>query len=112
MEYTDELIEYAKLTPEQTGLPVTIYVDDGGAYIRNKHQLWVLIQNNYNNKSDVFPIIIEYKKEQIEYKEIKISKNDLNNILKFITNNKNLLIDLANDKISHINFYNKIVKNK
>lgn len=109
--YTDELIEYAKLIPEKTGLPVTIYVDDGGAYKRNKHSLWVFMQNDYNNKAKVIPITVSYNPQiLVPENQINIPLNYVNEVLMFIKNNVKLLKDFADEKVSHLDFYDSYKK--
>ena len=46
------MIEYTRMWPEITGLKVDLYIDDGGAHIRNGHPVWVYVVNNYNGDTD------------------------------------------------------------
>jgi len=109
--YTDDLIEYARLVPEQTGLNVVIYVDDGGAYKRNGHPLWLFMQNNYNNDNDVVPVVISKKPYIIGNENtLNISQRDLTDVLMFAKINSKLLNDFANDKIGHLEFYQQCRK--
>ena len=50
----DELMEYARLGKEYTGLDMDIFVDDGGAYKRYGHQLWIYVRNGYTNSDPFF----------------------------------------------------------
>lgn len=54
----DELMEYARLRKSNTGLDVDVFVDDGGAYKRYGHPLWVYVRNGYSNDDPVFPIVV------------------------------------------------------
>lgn len=106
----DELMEYLWLKPNVTQLNVDIFVDDGGSYLRNKHQLLVFVRNGYEKNIYEFipfavsqdPIILN---ENIEY---NISYNDIFAVQDFIKVNVNNLINLANNKISHQEFIKQI----
>ena len=107
---TDELMEFLWLKPNKTGLNVDIFVDDGGSYIRNNHQLLLFARNGYDKTVSEFitfavsenPIILN---PEIEY---HITYNDIFAIQTFIYTNLNILKYLANEMIDHKTFINTI----
>ena len=107
-QMNDDLIEYCRLRPSDTGLNVEIFLDDGGAYKRNGHPLWVYMQNNYNDISDVIPIELDSVNQVMLGipKNIGINTNDYQNVLKYIKQNKELIEQLANWQIGHLDYIN------
>ncbi len=99
----DDLIEYCRLRPEKTGLNVEIFLDDGEAYKRNGHPLWVYIQNNYNDITDVIPIEVETL-SVISDKKVNIDINDYENVLKYIKKNKELIKGLTDNSVKHLEY--------
>ena len=106
----DELMEYARLGKEFTGLNVEIFVDDGGAYKRYGHQLWVYVRNGYTNSDPFFHIDVssEPVAPHIEY---NIDAADLDSVLIFISQNVDLLKAFADDMIEHNEFYRRCKPN-
>lgn len=102
----DELMEYARLRKSNTGLDVDVFVDDGGAYKRYGHPLWVYVRNGYSNDDPVFPIVVS-KRPSKPRKKLNIRKIDLKAVLIFISQNASLLEMFANEEIEHEVFYNK-----
>ena len=100
----DELMEYARLTKQNTGLDVDIFVDDGGAYKRYGHPLRVYIRNGYTDSDPVFHIEVSDKPSapKIQY---NIQETDLEAILAFISRNADLLRLFADEEIEHLDFY-------
>lgn len=103
----DELMEYARLDRDYTGITTDIYVDDGGAYKRYEHPLWVYVQNGYSEDSPYFPVVVSEKPE-LPSTKLNISSSDAEAILTFISINAKLLTDFANENIEHEAFYNSI----
>lgn len=99
----DDLIEYCRFRPEKTGLNVEIFLDDGEAYKRNGHPLWVYMQNNYNDISDVIPIEVETL-TVISDKKVNIDINDYENVLKYIKQNKELIKGLTDNSVKHLEY--------
>lgn len=100
----DELMEYARLTKSKTGLNVDIFVDDGGAYKRYGHPLWVYVRNGFTDSDPVFPIKVSRRPSapQIQY---NLNRIDLEAALSFISQNAKLLKLFADEKIEHLDFY-------
>lgn len=111
-EFNDELIEYMWLRPSKTGIPVDIFVDDGGAYKRNGHPLLLLARNGYTRAdADFIPFVVsdnpKLYRESLVY---NISTDEILHIRNFIAKNIQILKDLADDKISQIEFFKSIRK--
>ena len=101
----DDLLEYCRLRPSDTGLGVDIFLDDGGAYKRNIHPLLVYMQNDYGNVAEVLPIEVEASCHiTLPPPNIGISFDDYQKVLEFIGKNKNLIKQLADGQIGHVNF--------
>ncbi|MBR6517650.1 MAG: hypothetical protein IKT40_12535 [Bacilli bacterium] len=110
MDSVEDVLEYMWLKPKLTNLNVDIFVDDGGAYIRHKHELLLLVRNSYDKSINEF-IPISVSKDPIildDDNEFNISYNDIFDVQDFIVANLNLLEDLANRKISQISFAQSI----
>jgi len=105
-----ELFEYHLLERQQTHLPMRIYVDDGGAYLRHDHPLWLYMCNGYQTDSPVIPVTIsEAPCIPLDHYDLNVSESHLEKVYIFIKENYNILLDLANDKILNVDF-DKIVK--
>ena len=108
-EDADELMEYSLLKPKFSGLNVDLYIDDGGAYIRHEHPLWVYFRNGYSKNDNVLPVSIDNNPQiLVSNYNLNISKFDLDSIKEFIRQNANLLVSFANDELSHIEFFDNI----
>lgn len=105
----DQLFEYAKLLPSQTGLKTIVYVDDGGAYIRNQHPLVILFRNGYSESAELMAILVS--KSPTLYSSsgiLGISTVDYSDILSFVSLNADLLQDFADEKVNHEYFYDAL----
>lgn len=100
----DELMEYARLGKEETGLDVDIFVDDGEAYKRYGHPLWVYVRNGYADTNSFFHIDVSHK-PSIPNIKYNIDKKELDAVLIFISQNADLLKSFADEKIEHAEFY-------
>lgn len=105
-----ELMEYALLKPKFSGLNVTLFVDDGGAYLRHDHPLWVYFRNGYTKSDNVLPISVDAFHPQVLVYEytLTITEEDFRSIVDFVKRNASLLVDFANRKVSHVEFFNSI----
>lgn len=100
----DELMEYARLRNEDTGVGVDVFVDDGGAYKRYNHPLWVYVRNGYRATDPFFHIEVSENPSapNIEY---NISEANVQAVLQFIRQNASLLKAFADEQIGHNEFY-------
>ena len=112
MSDLEELMEYMWLKPNETGLNVDIFVDDGGAYKRHRHRLLLWARNGYSKMIDDFiPFSIDRHPRILNNDlEYNISYDDIFKIQNFIIRNLKGLIDLADRRIGQIAFANKIQK--
>lgn len=102
----DNLIEYCRLRPSDTGLNVDVFLDDGGAYKRNNHPLQVYMQNDYGNVANVLPIEVEASSlNTLSPPNIGISLDDYQEVLGFISKNKDLIKQFADGQIDHLSFF-------
>lgn len=105
---TDNLFEYFRLRPSDTGLNVNIFIDDSAAYRRNGHPLWVYTQNDYNDISNVIAIDVESSNQIVlSPKNIGVSFADYQKVLKYINQNRELIIRLADGVIDHLEYEEK-----
>ena len=105
-----ELMEYALVKPKFSGLNVDLFVDDGGAYLRHDHPLWMYFRNGYTKIHSVLPISVDTLQPQVlvhKYNLI-ITEEDFRSIVDFVKRHASLLVDFANRKVSHIEFFNNI----
>jgi len=100
-----ELYEYLCLDKIRTNLPMRIFVDDGGAYKRHGHPLWLYICNGYSSESPVLPVLISRSPSiPLARYHLNVSEQDLRKVFRFIRENYDLIWDLANDKIVNTEF--------
>ena len=102
---------YSLTDPDEiTRLKVDIFVDDGGSYKRNNHQLCVFARNGYDRNTNEFITFSVESDPKILNNEIdyNISYNDIFDIQDFIEYNHFNLQKLANKQISQTDFINKI----
>ena len=105
----DELMEYGRLRPYQTGLKTDIYIDDGLAYRRNGHPLWVYVVNNYNGDATKLIKIPVFGTESSKiYGKLNISRDDFMEIVKWVSKYRKALSDYADEKIEREDFYDII----
>ncbi|MDR0675546.1 MAG: hypothetical protein LBF97_00700 [Elusimicrobiota bacterium] len=92
--------EGATLRKFETGLPVNIFIDDGGLWKKGKHWKRIKFQADKGNKpytKNMPSMTIEDEPKIIE-KRIKVylTSKEIEQIKKFVKINKNLLLDLEN----------------
>lgn len=106
----DELMEFLWLKPELTGLNVDIFVDDGHSYQRNQHRMFLLVRNGYDKSVMSFiPISISENPKILDRNSrLRVTYNDLFKVSRFIRENISIIRDLADSKITHIEFWNNI----
>jgi hypothetical protein len=108
-ENEDELMEYAMLWPQDTGI-VNLYcfADDGYAYKRHHHPIWFFICNGYGKHvHNYLPICVTDSPYIVLDKyPLNISKTDLEKVFCFIKLNKQILIDIAKQKITNSEGHN------
>ena len=109
LQTIDELMEYLYIRPVLSGLKVDLYVDDSGSYIRNQHPLLMFVSNGIRIKDSFIPFTIESNPRILNGSvNINISSTEISSIKRFISQNFNAIIDLANDSISQIDFIKQL----
>ena len=106
-ENPDELMEYAWLKPKFSGLNVDVFVDDGGAYLRHEHPLWVYFRNGYSKSDNVLPISVDAINPRVlvaQY-DLNISAEDFASIVRFVKINAELLVAFVDRRLSHMEFF-------
>lgn len=104
-----EMMEYLKIWPEDSGIPIELWVDDGGSYIRHNHPLWLYFRNGKTMKDDFIPISINDNPQiMINKPKLKIDNVTLIKIKTFIRRNKVNIIKLAKGKILNTDFLDNI----
>ena len=106
----DELEEMAGLKKSDSGLPVNLWLDDSGAYIRGRHSKRIKFQGDYGsrtNAGNMFSMTISKDDPQIPEKQrakLKLPAKDIDAIKVFVKNNADLLDKLADEKITFAMF--------
>jgi hypothetical protein len=106
----DELEEMAGLKKPDSGLPVNLWLDDSGAYIRGRHAKRIKFQGDYGNKTNagnMFSMLISKDDPQIPAKQLprlRLPAKDIDAIKTFVKNNADLLDKLADEKITFAMF--------
>jgi hypothetical protein len=112
----DTFDEMSTLKKTDSGLPVNIWVDDTGAYIRGKHVKRIKFQGDYGNKTNagnLFSMIISKDDPQIPARQLpklRLPAKDIDAIKAFVKNNADLLDKLADEKISFVTFIHQMKK--
>ena len=96
-EDKDILFEMTNLRKKYTGLPANIWIDDMADARNTKHNVpRIKFQNNTSDKvtDDLIPLSIDKENPQIltKHLSVKLSKEELNLIKKFVIINYDLLI--------------------
>ncbi len=105
----DELMEYTYISKKVSGLPVDCFADDGGSYQMRGHDMWFLFRNSYNrDTNDVIPIIVSAHPKVAMHYKTKLSVSDVSKILEYVAINYDVLIGLANDKLTHGEFFERL----
>ena len=110
----DELYGYMWLKLDVTNINADIFVDDGEAYIRDNHVPLLFVRNgNGREITEFIPISIS-KTPTILDKDIviKIDSNVIKQIIGFIKVNYEILMALANGKVSVENFVSTLRNEK
>ena len=100
--------EMATLRKSDSGLPANLYLDDTGSWSKAGHWKRIKFQPDTGDRPitrNMIPMSID-DNPQILAKNAKISLNakQLEQIKAFVRNNKNLLLQLADAKISILDF--------
>ena len=98
-----QLWEMANLRPKRTGLPVIVYVSERNS----SHGPRIKFMNGYSDNlqlGELLTMTVEDSPRVIG--NVKISARDVKLIKQWVLLNKQLLIDLWNNKIDEVDFVN------
>jgi hypothetical protein len=102
----DELYGYMWLKPDVTSIDADIFVDDGEAYIRDQHIPLLFVRNGKGKEvTEFIPISISKTPTILDNSlAIAIDTTTIKNIFEFIKLNENILMSMANGKLSADDF--------
>jgi hypothetical protein len=93
-------------------LPSNIYIDDSNSWIKLGDKQIILFQINNNDKSDwnnIIPMSIENEsKILVKNSKIELNNSEIEKIKDFVKNHQKELINLANGKMEHSDFFKTI----
>jgi hypothetical protein len=94
----EHLMEMSKLTRDETGLPVDIWIDEGNTFIKSGHGKRIKFQGDKSNQNtnNWIPLTIN-ENPQIPIKNVKhnLDNKDLNMIKEFVITNYEALNKLG-----------------
>ena len=100
------------LMKKWTYFPANIFIDDGGLWTNIGNKRIILFQvnsNEYRDFNEIIPMSIENTpKIMVKNKKIDLSNEEIEKIKDFVKNCQEELMQVANDKISAIEFFEKI----
>lgn len=98
----DELYGYMWLKPKDTNINVDIFVDDGGAYVRDEHIPLLFVRNGYGREiTEFIPISISDKPIILDNETpLKIEESIIKQVFSFIQENRETLLAMANGKLN------------
>jgi len=101
---TADLYEMANISPEDTGLPVTVFCSPKG---RAKHECRVKVSNIKGgiNEHDVFSIVL---KDLSVVGHCRLSSDDLESVKWWIERNRYVILDYWKERINTKKFVNGI----
>jgi len=94
---SEEMWQYERISPKESGLSVDIFVDDDASYQSHNHPQWIYFRNSYNSEScDYVPILISKEPEiPLQNHRLNISLDDLRKIKQYIVQNYHALLQMA-----------------
>lgn len=111
-----ECEQYTPLFPSDSGLPVSIYLDDGYAAVSSGHPTVVFVQNSYNHTDRTYKHLIclsvdDYV-ENIFNTERRIVYSDYAQVRRWIFNNQDLIRRLSHREIDIFGFLEEYRREK
>lgn len=109
----DALMEMATLRPKKSGLPVVLYIDDSGSYIRGKHAPRIKFElsrtSSPNTRSHASMATMDFNGEVITGKHPpkasdQITNSEIGEIRNFVKNNREALQLVADERIDYDDF--------
>lgn len=105
--HDDDVCTYMRLSSKLTNVATPIFVDDCGSYKMFHHPIYVLFQNG----DEFIPINIEEEPSRLVSTDfcLQIGEEVLADVFRFVANNRETIILLAQEKITQVEFTNKII---
>lgn len=109
--------EMAGLKKRDTGLPVNLWIDDMGTYIKGRHAKRIKFQANKGNSQGgqpTIPMMLNGEIPKPAFSSIRnseLSSSDIEEIKNFVLNNSEALSVLADGYISFSEFISLMIKN-
>lgn len=98
---TDEIngSTFLPLSPERTGLPVYIQIDNWSRFKYLEHPLWIYFKNSYDDRSNEWLPLVVSEKPYLPFprKKVKITKEDFEKIVEFVSRYSSELRAVADD---------------
>lgn len=86
------------ISTEESGLPVKIWIDEGFAYLKYKHPLWLYFRNGYNEDAELDPIVIGCNPYRPYDTPLQIINEDFGTLLDFVCKFQHEMLQVANMK--------------
>jgi hypothetical protein len=114
-EKTEEFLEMANFVKRQSGLPVNLWLDEGGYYKRGGHWKRVKFQNDHGEKLNYENLITMTVSDspvipRDEARKVKLPAREVEQIRLFVATNRELLSKLADQEIDMFEFRDQMVK--
>lgn len=111
-EDVDELYDYLRLFPKESGLLVETYFDNVGSYKNKKHPLFMYFVNTIKDDDfEIMPLLVDETNPILMTKDrVKIPYKDYSKIVEFVKINYRIIVQLANGVITNEEFKNAFVR--
>jgi len=111
IDLDDDNYYFCALSGDKTGLPLTIYIDQGRFVRSLKHTLWVYIPVCYDYIETVVPITVDDNPRLLcDPDKLKVSMDDIQTIISFIKVNRKHLENIADGIEDIVEFVNSLEK--
>ncbi|MBR4046138.1 MAG: hypothetical protein IKK05_04465 [Alistipes sp.] len=88
------------LSPERTGLPVYIHIDNWERFKHLEHPLWIYFKNGYEDRNNEWLPLVVSKRPYLAFprKRVKITTDDFEKIVEFVSRYSNELRAVADNE--------------
>ena len=108
INFSVEAEQFTLFLPRETGLPVTIYLDDGMAAKTYGHPTILFIQNSYNENditySHLICMTVDECTENVFNTPLCIQQDDYDKVKRWVVRNEDLIKRLSNREIDSYMF--------
>jgi hypothetical protein len=106
--------EMATLRKNRSGLPVNIYLNDTGSWAQSGHWKRIKFQPDKSDRAitrNMVPMSIDDDpKILIKNPQLSLDSKEIEQVKNFVKNNKELLLQLCDQEIDIIEFFEKMIK--